>query len=80
MKSPQLDQIIANKEELIRDVKVRSSIGCSVHKVMKFSILGEGSRAKSKIIALDFRRADLQPLQRPAWANPMEYDPGEKRG
>lgn len=59
-------------------MKVRSSVVCSVRKMVEFTIL-EGSKAKNKITALDFRKADLQPLQRPPWKNPMEYDPGEKR-
>lgn len=44
--------------------EIRGSTGYSVHKVVEFGIPGEGSRAKSKIMALDLIRADLQPLQK----------------
>lgn len=44
--------------------EIRGSTGYSVHKVGEFGILGEGSRAKNKIMALDLIRADLQPLHK----------------
>ena len=34
-----LDLILANKEELVRDVKVRVNLHCSSHEVVEFRIL-----------------------------------------
>lgn len=52
-----LDLILRNKEELVMDVEVRSSLGCSHHEMMELRILKGTSRAKSRTAALDFRRS-----------------------
>nr|XP_009511285.1 PREDICTED: upstream-binding protein 1 [Phalacrocorax carbo] len=49
---------LINKEGLTGGVKVKGSPGCCYHEVMEFRILRGGSRAESKIMSLDFRRAD----------------------
>jgi len=71
---------LQTRKNFVRDMKVRGSVGCSVHKKVEFRIPGGESRVKSKITALDFRRADLKPLQGCAWKNTVECDPGEKMG
>jgi len=40
-------------------VKVGSSFDCSNHQAAKFSILCRGSRARSRIKTMEFRRANL---------------------
>jgi len=40
-------------------VKVKGSLGCSDHKVVEFRLLRGGTRVKSKLTTLDFRRADF---------------------
>ncbi|GAB0208710.1 hypothetical protein GRJ2_003336700 [Grus japonensis] len=54
-----LDLTLTNKERLARGVKLKGSLGCSDHEMVEFKILSGGSRAKSKITTLDFRRADF---------------------
>ena len=48
-----------NKEELIEDLKVKGSLGCSNCETVEFKILREVSKINSRITAPDFRRADL---------------------
>lgn len=52
------------KQKSSQGHKIRGSTGYSVHKVVEFRILREGSGAKNKIMALDLIRADLQPLHK----------------
>lgn len=52
-----LDLVLANKEELVGDAKVKGSLGCSDHEVVEFRILR--SKVRSTITTLDFRRADF---------------------
>lgn len=54
-----LDIILANKEDLIGDVKAEESLGCSDHETVEFRILRRGSKAKSKITVLHFRKGDF---------------------
>jgi len=52
-----LDLVLTNKEGLVEDVKVGGSLGCSDHGMVELRMLHGGSRAISRITALDFRRA-----------------------
>lgn len=52
-----LDLTLTNKVGLFRDVKLKSSIGCSDLEIVAFR--QRGSRAKRKKKVLDFRRADF---------------------
>ncbi|XP_048787424.1 uncharacterized protein LOC125686903 [Lagopus muta] len=54
-----LDLILTNREGLVREVKVRGSLGCSDHEMVEFKILSGRSKAKSRIAILDFRRANF---------------------
>ncbi|KAJ7396062.1 hypothetical protein BTVI_148843 [Pitangus sulphuratus] len=54
-----LDLILTNKEGLVGNMKLLSSLGCSDHEVLKFKILGTARRAQNKLTTLDFRRADF---------------------
>ena len=47
-----LDLILANKAELVVDVKVRGRLSCTDHEMMQFKILSGGSRAKSGVLSL----------------------------
>ena len=40
-------------------MRVRGSLGCSDHDMVEFRILRGGSRAKSRIVTLDLRRANF---------------------
>jgi len=54
-----LDLVLTNKNRLLEDVKVGGSLGCRDHEMVEFRILRGGSRAISRITALDFRRANF---------------------
>lgn len=59
---PLLDLILTNKEGLVKEVKAGGSLGCSDHEMVEFEILSGGSKAKSRIATLDFRRANFDLL------------------
>jgi len=54
-----LDLILTNKEGLVGNVKVNSSLGCSDHETAEFNILRAARMVHSKLTTLDFRRADF---------------------
>jgi len=54
-----LDLVLANKEGLVGNVKVKGSIGCSDHEMVEFRILRATRRVRSKLATLNFRRADF---------------------
>ena len=49
-----------NKEELVKNAKVKGSHSCSEHETVKLKILREMSKTNSRITALDFRRVDFR--------------------
>lgn len=54
-----LDLVIMKNKELVRDMKVQESLGCSDCERMEVRILRGGSRGKKQDRALHFRKADL---------------------
>ncbi|GAB0207232.1 hypothetical protein GRJ2_003188800 [Grus japonensis] len=54
-----LDLVLTNKEGLVGDVKLKGSLGCSDHEMVELKILRAARRASSKLLTLDFRRADF---------------------
>lgn len=54
-----LDLVLTNKEVLVRNVKLKDSLGCSGHEMLEFNILGAGRRAYGRLTTLDFRRVDF---------------------
>ena len=54
-----LDLVLTNKEGLVEDVKAGGRLGCSDHEMVEFRMLYGGSRAMSRITALDFRRVNF---------------------
>jgi len=54
-----LDLVLTNKEGLVGNVKLKSSLGCSNHEMLEFKILRTVKRAHSKLTTLDFRRVDF---------------------
>ncbi|KAJ7422549.1 hypothetical protein WISP_37385 [Willisornis vidua] len=58
-----LDLVLTNKERLVGDVKVKDSLGCSDHEMVKFEILRAARREHSKLTTLEFRRAGLASLE-----------------
>ena len=53
-----LDLVLTNRKGTVEDVKGGGGLGCSDHEMVEFGILRGGSRAISRIRALDFRRAN----------------------
>jgi len=51
------DLVLISKEGLVRNVKLKGSLGCSDHEMVEFTILRETRRAHSKLTTLDFRKA-----------------------
>ncbi|GAB0186773.1 hypothetical protein GRJ2_001142600 [Grus japonensis] len=54
-----LDLVLTNEEELVGNVKLKGSFGCSDHETVESKILRAARRAHSKLTTLDFRRADF---------------------
>lgn len=54
-----LHLILANKEEIVRDVKVAGSLTCSIQEMVEFRVLRGRNKAKSRITATDFRKVDF---------------------
>jgi len=50
---------LPSNEELIGNVKVKGSLGCSDHEMVEFRILRIGRRIKSMLTALDFRSTEF---------------------
>lgn len=60
--------MLKNKVEFIWDLKVRDAnirdiLGSHAHEMVEFRIVRRGSKAKSRITYLDFRRADFALLR-----------------
>ena len=53
-----LDLILANKEELVREVKIGVTLGCSHHEMVEFRVLRVWNKAKRRTTILDLKRAE----------------------
>lgn len=53
-----LDLVPSNREGLVRNVKFRGSLGCSNREMVKLKNMSERSKAKSRVVTLDFQRAN----------------------
>lgn len=54
-----VDLVLTNKEGLLGNVKIKSSLGCSDHKMVEFNILRSARWAQSKLATLAFWRAEF---------------------
>lgn len=59
-----LNLIFTNKKELVGDGEAMGGLGCSDYEMVEFRILRAENRAKNRITALDFRRANFMALLR----------------
>ncbi|PKU41381.1 rna-directed dna polymerase from mobile element jockey- hypothetical protein [Limosa lapponica baueri] len=50
-----LDLMVTNASELVGDVKIRGSLGCSDHALVEFAVLKDMGQANSKVRTLNFR-------------------------
>lgn len=55
-----LDLMGISADELILNVKIGGSLGCSDHALVKFAVLRDMGQAKNKVRPLNFRKADFQ--------------------
>jgi len=71
-----LDLLLTHKEELVENVKLKGSLGCSVHEMVEFKILRAASRMHNKLTTWDFRRATfglfVDLLSRAPWDKALE--------
>lgn len=44
-----LDLLLTNKKEVVEDVKIKGSFGCSDHKTMKFKVLREFNKTALRL-------------------------------
>jgi len=51
--------VLSSREGLVENVELKGGLGCSDCEMVEFEILGAARRAHSKLIALDWRRADF---------------------
>jgi len=58
------------KEELVKDVKIERSLGCSNHETVKLSILRVVTKIKISIKSLNLREQTWL-VQGSPWQNPM---------
>ena len=55
-----LDPMVTNASELLSDIKIRGSLGCSDHALMEFAALRDKAEARSKVRIRNFRKAKFQ--------------------
>ncbi|GAB0190824.1 ras GTPase-activating protein 1-like [Grus japonensis] len=55
-----LDLMVTNASELMKDIKIGGSLGCSDHALVEFTVLREMDQATSKVRTLNFRKANFQ--------------------
>jgi len=51
--------VLSSREGLVENVELKGSFGCSDCEMVEFEVLGAARRAHSKLITLDWRRADF---------------------
>lgn len=74
------DLILADKEELVEDLKVGGNLGCSDPEMVGLKIVSGGKQAKSRMTTLDFRKVNCQfrdLLGRVPWHTVLEHTPGK---
>jgi len=55
-----LDLMVTKASELIGDVKIGGSLGCSDHALVEFTVLRDMGQAKSKVRTWSFRKENFQ--------------------
>ena len=58
-----LDLLLTNQENLLCNISISDSLGCSDHNIVEFGILLSTLKASTKTKVLDFRRANFIPLR-----------------
>jgi len=55
-----LDLLVTSASKLISDIKIGSSLGCSDHALVEFTVLRDTGQSKTKVRTLNFRKANFQ--------------------
>lgn len=55
-----LDLVLTNAEEIIKDIKIGCSLGCSEHALVEFVISRNMSLVKSRVRILNFKRMNFR--------------------
>lgn len=58
-----LDLLLANKKELVVDMRVKGILGCRDHQMLPFRILRGVRISNSRIATLNFRKLDFRMLR-----------------
>ncbi|KAK4825589.1 hypothetical protein QYF61_000678 [Mycteria americana] len=67
-----LDMLVTNASELISDVKIGGSLGCSDHALVELTVLRDMGQAKSKVRTLNFRKAKFHLFKKLVNGTPWE--------
>jgi len=54
-----MDLVLTNVEELIKEVRIGGSLGCSAHALVEFVILRNMGLAKSRVRTLNFKKVEF---------------------
>ncbi|KAJ7413819.1 glycerol kinase [Willisornis vidua] len=57
-----LDLVLANKQELVGNVKLKGSLSCSGYEIVTFEILRAGRRVHSKLNTMDLGKQTFRDL------------------
>ena len=74
-----LDPVLISAEEIVKEVKIGGSLGCSDHALIEFVIVKNMGLAKSRVRTLKFRRVNFQPYKELLHEIPGEIVPGDIR-
>lgn len=66
-----MDSMVTNIKEIIGDVRIGSSLGCSNHALVEFAALRNLGQVRSKVRLLNFRKGRLPTLQRDCQRDPL---------
>ena len=64
--------MVTNASELIGDVKIGGSLGCSDDALVEFTVLRDMGQVKSKVRTLNFRKAKFQLFKESVNGTPWE--------
>ena len=78
-----LDLMVTDASELIGDIKIRGSLGCSDDALVELAVVRDMAQAKSKVRTLNFKKAKCQLFKelvtRPPWETALR-DKGAEQG
>jgi len=77
-----LDQMVTSASELISDIKIGGSLGCSGHTLVEFAVLRGMGQVKTELGTLNFRKANFhlfkEFIDRTPWETTLRDKEGEQ--